>query len=215
MTYEEYDKYEVIFEENEASNDKMYVILDGIVGVYKKKKRNVFENDYEKFTKKDNTMLSGSSARDMFRKNFIKGGGSIRKLGTKGGGMGSGFNKMRFMGVPKESSEKNSLKPGDDNVSSPMSTSSRNVSGSSKKLIAKAAQAFDKKFTMNKNSSFLKANLNALDDNKYNFLKSPRPEKIGIRRKSTPHIDVMGIRDPNADSKENSSLLMPTSPNRH
>lgn len=52
VTIEEYPENTVIFEENAPSNDKMYVVLSGAFAVYKQKKANVFEEDYEKMMTK-------------------------------------------------------------------------------------------------------------------------------------------------------------------
>ena len=50
VTFEEYPKNQIIFEEMEVSNDKMYVIISGTANVHKRPKTNVFENDFDKFT---------------------------------------------------------------------------------------------------------------------------------------------------------------------
>lgn len=49
ITIEDYIAKTVIFNENEPSNDKMYIILKGSVGVYSKPKENVFQDDYKNF----------------------------------------------------------------------------------------------------------------------------------------------------------------------
>jgi CRP-like cAMP-binding protein len=49
---EEFPADTVIFQEGHQSNDKMYVIITGTVGVYKQKKENLFAGDFDKFTKK-------------------------------------------------------------------------------------------------------------------------------------------------------------------
>jgi CRP-like cAMP-binding protein len=49
---EEFPADKLIFEEGHQSNDKMYVIITGTVGVYKQKKENLFAGDFDKFTKK-------------------------------------------------------------------------------------------------------------------------------------------------------------------
>ena len=52
VRFEEFPKNQIIFEETQVSDDKMYVIITGSVSVHKRQKTNVFENDFEKFAKK-------------------------------------------------------------------------------------------------------------------------------------------------------------------
>jgi hypothetical protein len=52
VTFEEFPKNQIIFEESQVSNDKMYVIITGTVSVHKRPKINLFENDFQKFAKK-------------------------------------------------------------------------------------------------------------------------------------------------------------------
>lgn len=63
--------------EDDGSDDKMYVILEGSVGIYQRQKLNVFKNDYEAF-------MSGC-------REGVKGlvfGGKGRRGGEEGGGGG-------------------------------------------------------------------------------------------------------------------------------
>ena len=54
MQIECFPRRTVIFKENDVSNNLMYVVLDGSISVFKQKsKNNVFEDDYEKFKKKN------------------------------------------------------------------------------------------------------------------------------------------------------------------
>ena len=53
MTLEECPAQTIIFKENDPSNNKMYIIQDGSVTILKEEQKNVFEDDYNKFIRKN------------------------------------------------------------------------------------------------------------------------------------------------------------------